>query len=186
MSHSALLSLCFVQAAADKKDEPSEKEMYDRALRALEEKKRQLLEKKKQQQAAGTLAANPCESASDGGEDSARIRCDLTDASEPAEAADCCFSPAACFGGAREGMVFKLGSQGLGYYLDKFGSAILSTHTMPPLPAASVEPPSEQEIKTQVDQGSAEKLSGEGEFDMELTQEVAVVPGAAADLDDLD
>lgn len=181
-----------MQAAADKKDEPSEKEMYDRALRALEEKKRQLLEKKKQQQAAGTLAANPCESASDGGElkageeDSASIRCDLTDASEPAEAADCCFLPAACFSGAHEGMVFKLGSQGLGYYLDKFGSAILSTHTMPPLPAASVEPPREQLIKAQVDQGSAEKLSGEGELDMELTQEVAVVPGAAADLDDLD
>ncbi|KAL1495266.1 hypothetical protein AB1Y20_017126 [Prymnesium parvum] len=110
--------------ASEAKDEPSEKEIYDRALRALEAKKRQMIEKKKQQDAAATLSA--AETPSPLAEKvEAEVEVEEEEKKEDSrkeedvmEGEEQDFEAAATFCGARPGRVFKLGRKGVGYYLD--------------------------------------------------------------------
>jgi len=107
------------------KEEPTEKEIYDKALRALEAKKRELLEKKRAAAAAAAAAAEEQEEEEEVQEvkeieevvKAVTPAAAATSAEEqPAQDDSTDFQPSPTFAGARQGYVFKLGVRGQGYY----------------------------------------------------------------------
>lgn len=189
------------QPTSAPKEEPSEKDIYDRALKALEAKKRQLLEAKQRREAEAEAdhQANidGRESFGDG----------IVNGSSAAVTEDGDgFEAAASFGGARAGFVFKLGVHGLGYYADSTQVTqpanapdvdSMENHgreSLPqPAPPTSVPLPEKKVAQAQFADKSAEELVDElccgiePEPSPNRQADVAgVAPGSAADLDELD
>jgi len=191
------------------KDEPTEKDIYDKALRALQAKKAALLAKKKkeaQAAAAAASAAAPVECAADDELPGVQTKTHGTTApSGSADGADDgrAFEAAASFAGSRPGHVFKLGSKGLGYYSDGPAKAKAAEKAAAEKVAAASEgvPPPLSARELMAQQGAAEPDVAPqfaGKSAQELVEEVGggaaaeaeagdgVVAGSAADLDELD
>jgi hypothetical protein len=109
-------------AKREAEEKLSERDMYDRALGALERKKRELQRQKAQREAAEATAAEAASGAAadeeEDGDDEPPPPPLVGAGTDGAAAFDQSFIPAATFEGTREGYVYKRGGKGLGYYRD--------------------------------------------------------------------
>ena len=131
------------QAAKDAEAKLSERDMYDRALGAVERKKRELMRQKAEREAAEAVATAAASGASiveeEEEEEEVTIRRVTEPAAEPLEATEeeesappplqassgfvQSFIEASSFDGAKDGYTFKQGARGLGYYRDGASSS---------------------------------------------------------------
>jgi len=175
-------------APAPAVDEPTEKQIYDKALAALEAKKRELLAKKQQrEEEAAAAALIPDDQDESWPAVPAHVREHNPPPRQQAPAtvpaadadADCTFEPCNTFAGARPGHVFKLGSKGLGYYSDGPPPA-----AAPAAAGAAVAPKFADKSDAQV----VEEVGGDAAAPT-IDSPSAAVPTpatASADLEDLD
>jgi len=155
--------------AAPPLDEPSEKEIYDRALKALEAKKRELLEKKKVAAAAEATAAAAAAAAVPASADGESDASSAAIVGGEEDGVD--FQPSPTFAGARGGYAFKRGARGQGYYSEG-----------PLVRGGSAQPQFIDKSEEQLMPGMGKQATE----DAAAPEPAKVAPPSAANLDELD